>query len=182
MTSTESPHATDGVSKVMETFARIAGKQYDLAERRAREHAMASARWVVVHRGLVTVAAVLSSIAGAAILADASGAWRVVTGVIALVSAAAASAEATLKASDLADGHKRAADGFTSLRTKWLRLQEFTCNSNADDGEVLASFDELVKERDDLSKSVPMRPWWAHRKLERRKAKERANEEAKGKA
>jgi hypothetical protein len=179
MTSTESLDATDGVT---EGVKRIAGNMYVGANTRAQEHVLASARWAVIHRGLVTVAAVLSSIAGAAILADASGAWRVVTGVIALVSAAAASAEATLKASDLADGHKRAADGFTSLRTKWLRLQEFTCNSNADDGEVLASFDELVKERDDLSKSVPMRPWWAHRKLERRKAKEKANEEAKGKA
>jgi hypothetical protein len=152
----------------METFARIAGKQYDLAERRAREHAMASARWVVVHRGLVTVAAVLLSIAGAAILADATGPWRVVTGVIALVSAAAASAEATLKAGDHADGHKRAADGFTSLRTKWLGFQEFELPVKKDYGEVLVKFDELVKERDDLSKSVPMRPWWANRKMKRR--------------
>lgn len=169
MTSTESLDATH---VVIEDVKRIAGNMYVGADARAQEHALASARWGVVHRGLVTAAAVLSSIAGAAILADASGAWRVVTGVIALVSAAAASAEATLKAGDLADGHKQAADGFTSLRTKWLRLKQFT-----DDSEVLASFDELVKERDDLSKSVPLRPSWARRKVEHRKRQE----EAKGK-
>lgn len=175
MTSTESLDATDAV---IEDVKRIAGNMYVGAEKRAEEHALASARWGVVHRGLVTAAAVLSSIAGAAILADASGAWRVVTGVIALVSAAAASAEATLKAGDLAEGHKRAADGFTSLRTKWVRLKQFTCNLNPDNREVLASFDELVKERDDLFKSVPLRPWWARRRVERRKRQE----EAKGKA
>jgi hypothetical protein len=171
MTSTESLDPTVAVAVSVKRFA---GNNYTGAETRAREHAIASALWTVVHRGLVTAAAVLSSIAGGAILADATGGWRVVTGIIALVSAAAASAEATLKPGELAGGHKRAADGFTSLRTKWWVLKEITTTTSSDDDEIRVACEQLVQERDELSKSVPLVPRWAQRTVDRRKRRDKA--------
>lgn len=158
-----------GPEVFQDRLRRLAGNQYTGADFRAEEHALAASRWLVMHRLLTVSAAVLAGVAGSAVLAGVAGAGQVLVGVVALISAVAAAADNALGAAQVAAQHKNAMDGFTSLRTKWLRLRELTVAQN-DETAATARFDELLAERDEISANAPAVPTWTKARVERRRA------------
>jgi hypothetical protein len=128
---------------------------------RAEEHQIAAGGWGLTHRGLTSLAAVASAIAGTTLLTSAKGEWRIVAGILALVAAALSTLDTTLKAGQLAEDHKRGFDGFTRMRTKWLQFQDVTLRLGHSEQKFAEEFQQLVAERDQLSERVPAPPRWA---------------------
>jgi hypothetical protein len=149
----------------------LATNQYFGAGQRAAEHALANSFWEVVHRSLTATAAVFAAVSGGSILSDAKGGWRTVAGICALLAAVLSTADTSTKAGDLAQGHKQALDGFTSLRTQWLTFRDFTAQSALAPDELTQQFNDMVRQRDELSAKVPVPPQWAKTKVESRRKK-----------
>jgi hypothetical protein len=147
---------------------RLSGNLQIGADWRAEEHALAQSAWSAIHRGLMSTSAVLSSAAGAAVLSNVEGTWRAVVGVLALVAAVLAAVDTTLAASVTAENHKRAADRFTALRTKWVTFREVTLPARTED-DAAAEFEILIAERDKVSDESPLPPYWAKRRVQRRR-------------
>jgi hypothetical protein len=116
------------------------------------------------------MAAVAAAIAGTTLLTAAGGAWRIVAGAIALLAAVFSTLDTTLKAGQLTEEHKRAFDGFTRMRTKWLQFQDITLALGQTDKELAEEFQRLIVERDQLSEQVPPPPEWARTIVAARKS------------
>jgi hypothetical protein len=141
---------------------------------RAEEHTQAVRTWTMIHRSLAVIAAVFSAVAGAAIFCQAEGGWRILAGVLSVVAATAAAAEVSLGARTTMETHKHGADGFASLRTKWYLLSNDIESSDPplDFDDVRVRFETLVRERDELSKAVPVPTGWAKKRVRRQRPRE----------
>lgn len=168
----------DPAAEFVEELRRRAKDQNTGSGYRAEEHQLAAGFWGVTHRGLTTTAAVASAVAGTTLLASTTGAWRIVAGVLALVAAGLSTLDTTLKAGQLAEGHKHGYDGFTRMRTKWLQFQAISLRLVQNTQELAAKFESLVTDRDQLSEQVPAPPQWAKRRVRRRRKREKVRKQA----
>jgi hypothetical protein len=142
-----------------------AGEQYVAASWRADEHALASARWLVVHRGLMVGAAVLAAVAAGALFSRADGGWAVGAGVLASLAAILSGVSSALDPSARAAEHRRGLAGYTALRSRWLELRDVTAGPGRTDEQLAQEFHALLDERDRLTTEVPTPPPWARAKV-----------------
>ena len=144
-----------------------AGEQYVAASWRADEHAVASARWLVVHRGLMVGSAVLAAVAAGALFSRADGGWAVGAGILASLAAILSGVSSALDPSARAAEHRRGLAGYTALRSRWMELRDVTAGLDRTDEQLAQEFHALLDERDRLTTDVPAPPPWARAKVRR---------------
>ena len=148
---------------------------------RAAEHYQAARRWSSVHRWLALPAAVIAGAAGTAIIADSSNESLVlIAGLAALLVASLTAAAGVLTPDERANQHKKAFDGFSALRTRFLVFRDCTLWLEMTDEELTQALTELLNKRDELAAAVPEPPRWAQRKVRRERTMGRENETPAG--
>lgn len=139
---------------------------------RAAEHYQAARRWSSVHRWLALPAAVIAGAAGTAIIAESSNESLVlIAGLAALLVASLTAAAGVLTPDERANQHKKAFDGFSALRTRFLVFRDCTLWLQRTDEELTHELTELLNKRDELAAAVPEPPRWAQRKVKRERTK-----------
>jgi hypothetical protein len=142
-----------------------AGEQYVSASWRADEHALASARWLVVHRGLMVAAAVLAAVAAGALFSRADGGWAIGAGVLASLAAVLSGISSAVDPSARAAEHRRGLAGYTRLRSRWMELRDVTAGLDRSDEQLAREFYALLDEQDRLTTEVPAPPPWARARV-----------------
>lgn len=142
-----------------------AGEQYVSASWRADEHALASARWLVVHRGLMVAAAVLAAVAAGALFSRADGGWAVGAGVLASLAAVLSGISSAVDPSARAAEHRRGLAGFTALRSRWMELRDVTAGPGRTEEQLAQELHALLDEQDRLTTEVPAPPPWARARV-----------------
>jgi hypothetical protein len=130
-----------------------------------------------VHRWLALPAAVIAGAAGTAIIADSNNESLVlIAGLATLFVASLTAASGVLTPDEQANQHKRAFDGFSALRTRFLVFRDCTLWLQRSDDELTKALTELLTKRDELAAAVPEPPRWAQRKVKRDRRKIREDE------
>ena len=155
----------DTSPEVVPSLRERAGEQYVAASWRADEHALASARWLVIHRGLMVGAAVLAAVAAGALFSRADGGWAVGAGVLASLAAVLSGVSSAFDPSARAAEHRRGLAGFTTLRSRWMSLRDVTPGLGRTDEQLAQEFHTLLDEQDRLTTEMPAPPPWARAKV-----------------
>lgn len=142
---------------------------------RAAEHYQAARKWSSVHRWLALPAAVIAGATGAAIIAESKDqALILIAGLAGLLVAALTAANGVLSPDERAAQHKKAYDGFSALRTRFLVFRDCTLLLERSDEELTQALTELLNRRDELAGAVPEPPRWAQRKVARERKRRSA--------
>jgi hypothetical protein len=135
----------------------------------------AAGHWDSVNRWL-GLAAVISGVVGGGSAAGAAAwgtSWSVpIAAVSSTLAGVLAAANSFLKPSDRQNDHKRAGDGWSILRDKLRRLGQLdTCCSQTPQA-MLASLDELLEEKKQVTLASPVIPSRIYNRVTRRRNKE----------
>ncbi|MER5416378.1 hypothetical protein [Streptomyces virginiae] len=141
---------------------------------RAREHQLSHHRWRFFSAILTGLGAVFGALAGGTLLAAAETgtAWSYAAGALGALGAAAIALDAQLGLKAQADAHRRAATGFSTLRTAYYDLAHLT-TPTAEEARI--KLDDLTARKAELEENSPMTEPWAQEK----RAKQRAAENQK---
>jgi hypothetical protein len=137
----------------------------------SKGHYAAADWWRSVHLWIGVPTAILTGLAGAAIIGGPSEIWSIpvdlIFGLVAIAGAVSTAVMTFLGPEKRSNSHQTAADRYNVLKGHARRFYEIDVHRSFSDDELADRLEALVKERDDLNQSSPLIPERAYEKAKK---------------